>query len=143
MWSRKGFRCFHGWNISQSFAALEQIHCRTRVDGEDDGGPVYIIQLTPRAISRRTAGTGLPLRARSGWMESDGWSQSSNRRRREAGASPWNSTWACERHLLASGTNYGGIRCSQRKDESQDEPGSRRQALPRKGTISMTYSDYQ
>jgi outer membrane lipoprotein-sorting protein len=109
-----------------------------------DGGPVYIIQLTPRADQQKNGRNRPPVASK---IRVDGkrWLVTKFESTTQGGG----SITVEFKHGLVNGTYWlpeqitAVFDVPQRKDESQDEPGSRRQALPRKGTISMTYSDYQ
>jgi len=109
-----------------------------------EGGPFYIIQLTPRADQQKSARNRPPASSKI-WVDGKRWVVT----RFESTTQGGGSITVEFKHDLVNGTYWlpkqmtAVFDVPQRKEESQDEPGSRRQAMPRKGSIYMTYSDYE
>ena len=109
-----------------------------------DGGTFYVIQLIPRADQQKGDRNRPPVASKI-WVDGKRWLVTKFESTTQGGG----SISVEFRHGLVNGTYWlpeqitAQFDVPQRKEESQDEPGSRRQAMPRKGTISMAYSDYQ
>ena len=109
-----------------------------------DGGTFYVVQLTPRADQQKNNRNRPPVASKI-WVDGKRWVVT----KFESTTLGGGSITVEFKHGLVNGTYWLPEQITalfdvpQRKEESQDEPGSRRQAMPRKGTISMVYSDYQ
>ena len=109
-----------------------------------DGGTFYVIQLIPRADQQKGDRNRPPVASKI-WVDGKRWLVTKFESTTQGGG----SISVEFRHGLVNGTYWLPEQITalfdvpQRKEESQEEPGSRRQVMPRKGTISMTYSDYR
>ena len=109
-----------------------------------DSVTFYVIQLTPRADQQKSNRNRPPVASKI-WVDGKRWVVT----KFESTTLGGGSITVEFKHGLVNGTYWlpeqitAQFDVPQRKEESQDEPGSRRQTMPRKGTISMAYSEYQ